>query len=134
MMQAVVKSVEDFVKTLDAELDQLRRTGEQHLARLHSGWQPLAAVNNRPAARQEEQTGLGLHVFEGPDGYMMVKSVVPDGACSRSGQIHDGDSILSLDGIDVRGKVPPLTRYFTLLHALIFRKLTKGSSHPSIIL
>jgi hypothetical protein len=36
---------------------------------------------------------------------MVVRSVLPNGASGRSGLIHEGDTILSLDGIDMRGKV-----------------------------
>jgi hypothetical protein len=36
---------------------------------------------------------------------MVVRSVLPNGASGRSGLIHEGDAILSLDGVDMRGKV-----------------------------
>lgn len=81
--------MEDFVKSLDAELARQRNQ--------QAGQQPRSSA--------AEQTGLGLHVWEGADGYMVVKSVVPNGACAKSGLVHEGDAIISLDGIDMRGKV-----------------------------
>jgi C-terminal processing protease CtpA/Prc len=101
------------VKSLDAELESLRKTGEQQRNRqqvartapLQTPGDFRAAAGTTNNGRIDETTGLGLHVWEGLDGYMVVRSVLPNGASGKSGLIHEGDAIISLDGVDMRGKV-----------------------------